>query len=81
MAPNGGSRLRLQDKVCIITGAGSGIGRASAMLFGDEGAHVVVSDIDGESAKETVALMKGRNVDAVASSTDVTDDRQAEALC
>jgi NAD(P)-dependent dehydrogenase (short-subunit alcohol dehydrogenase family) len=49
-------------------------------LFGDEGARVVVSDIDAEAAKETVALMQKRKVDAVAALTDVTDDRQAEAL-
>jgi NAD(P)-dependent dehydrogenase (short-subunit alcohol dehydrogenase family) len=45
---------RLQDKVSIVTGAGSGIGRASAVMFGREGAIVIVADINGESA-ETVA--------------------------
>jgi NAD(P)-dependent dehydrogenase (short-subunit alcohol dehydrogenase family) len=36
--------MRLKDKVCIITGGGSGIGRATALLFAHEGARVVVAD-------------------------------------
>src|SRR6184192_1500051 len=46
---------RLDAKVCLITGAGSGIGRASARLFAQEGARVVVADIDLEAAAKTVA--------------------------
>src|SRR5712691_6897913 len=46
---------RLDAKVCLITGAGSGIGQASARLFAQEGARVVVADIDFNSARETVA--------------------------
>ena len=45
---------RLEGKVCIITGAGSGIGRASAAMFAREGATVIVADIRAEPA-ETVA--------------------------
>jgi NAD(P)-dependent dehydrogenase (short-subunit alcohol dehydrogenase family) len=45
--------LRLPDKVCLITGAGSGIGRATALLFGREGAAVIVSDIDEDAAEAT----------------------------
>ena len=36
--------MRLKDKVCIITGGGSGIGRATALLFADEGARLVIAD-------------------------------------
>ena len=46
---------RLDAKVCLITGAGSGIGRASARLFAQEGARVVVADIDLEAAAKAVA--------------------------
>jgi len=46
---------RLDTKVCLITGAGSGIGQASARLFAQEGAQVVVADIDLEAAAKTVA--------------------------
>ncbi len=45
---------RLEGKVCIITGAGSGIGQASARLFAREGARVVVADIDLDAAQATV---------------------------
>jgi NAD(P)-dependent dehydrogenase (short-subunit alcohol dehydrogenase family) len=46
--------MRLQDKVCIITGAGSGIGREAALLFGREGGRVVVADLSAESGQDTV---------------------------
>lgn len=45
----------LKDKVALITGAGSGIGRATALLFAQEGASIVVSDIDPESARKVVS--------------------------
>jgi len=69
---------RLAGKVCLITGAGSGIGQASARLFAKEGALVVVADIDLRAAKATVAgKAKG---EAAAEQVDVTDEAQAVAL-
>ena len=67
---------RLDGKVCLITGAGSGIGRASAMLFGSEGARVVVADIDMDAAEQTAREMAG----AWAGRVDVTDEDETRAL-
>jgi NAD(P)-dependent dehydrogenase (short-subunit alcohol dehydrogenase family) len=72
---------RLDGKVCLITGAGSGIGRATAMLFAAEGAHLAVADIDSAAAAETV-----RRIEATAPgqaqpfTVDVTDPAETDAL-
>jgi NAD(P)-dependent dehydrogenase (short-subunit alcohol dehydrogenase family) len=71
---------RLKGKVCLITGAGSGIGQASARLFAKEGAVVVVADIDQKAAKATVAGIRKVGGEAVAELVDVTDETQTVAL-
>ena len=71
---------RLDGKVCLITGAGSGIGQASAKLFANEGAHVVVADIDLAAAGLTVAEIARSKGEAVAEQVDVTDESQTVAL-
>ena len=71
---------RLEGKVCIITGAGSGIGQASARLFAREGAKVVVADIDLDAARATVEEIGVSGGQSVAEQVDVTDQAQAEAL-
>ncbi len=71
---------RLQGKVCLITGAGSGIGQASARLFAKEGAAVVVADIDLRAARATVAGIRKTKGKAAAEQVDVTDEAQAVAL-
>lgn len=68
---------RLDGKVCVITGAGSGIGRTSAILFASEGGRVVVADIDLDSAQKTVAEIKDR---AWAAKVDVTDEAETSSL-
>src|SRR5467141_729768 len=71
---------RLDGKVCVITGAGSGIGQASARLFAREGARVVVSDVDLDAARDTAAGIEQTGGQAVAEQVDVTDQAQTVAL-
>ena len=71
---------RLDGKVCVITGAGSGIGRASALLFAAEGARVVVADIDLDAASKTVDEIRRAGAKAAAEQVDVTDEPQTLAL-
>ncbi|HET7671737.1 MAG TPA: glucose 1-dehydrogenase [Burkholderiales bacterium] len=60
--------MRLKDKVALITGAGSGIGRQAALLFSREGAKIVCVDVNEAAAKETAGMIK----DAVAVKADVS---------
>ncbi|WP_113698447.1 3-oxoacyl-ACP reductase [Nonomuraea lactucae] len=63
---------RLQDRVAVITGAGSGIGLATARRFAEEGAHVVCADVDDEAGAKAAAEVGGLYVKAdVTSETDV----------
>ena len=55
---------RLKDKVCIVTGAGQGIGRATARRLGQEGGKIVVADRVDASASETVSQLRDHGVDA-----------------
>jgi 3-oxoacyl-[acyl-carrier protein] reductase len=65
--------MRLQDKVAIITGAGRGIGQATAVKFANEGAKVVVCDLNPEWIEETVQLCKETRGDAFGYMADVRD--------
>ena len=71
---------RLKGKVCLITGAGSGIGQATARLFAREGAQVVVADVDDRGARSTVADIRKGGGEAVAEHADVTDEQDTIAL-
>lgn len=64
---------RLKDKVAFITGSGAGIGRAAASLFSEEGAKVVVSDVDETGGKETCRVINEKGNQALFVQTDVTD--------
>jgi NAD(P)-dependent dehydrogenase (short-subunit alcohol dehydrogenase family) len=71
---------RIEGKACIVTGAGSGIGRATAIRLGEEGGRVVCVDLDASAAEETAAMVDG----AEAVVADVSDPRAVErytALC
>ncbi|KAK2466448.1 hypothetical protein APHAL10511_002090 [Amanita phalloides] len=72
---------RLQDKVAIITGAGSGIGLESSLLFAQEGAHVVLVDLNPEAAQKAVNLIVERypNVRAIATKADVGKEEDVKA--
>ncbi len=72
--------MRFDDKVVIVTGAASGIGRASAVLFAREGASVVVSDVNDDAGNETVAMIADAGGAAVYAHADVSDDADASAL-
>ncbi|MFC1967513.1 SDR family NAD(P)-dependent oxidoreductase [Chloroflexota bacterium] len=63
--------MRLKGKVAIITGAGSGFGRAGALLFAKEGAKVLVADINDQGGEETVRLVKEAGGEASYIHTDV----------
>jgi NAD(P)-dependent dehydrogenase (short-subunit alcohol dehydrogenase family) len=69
--------MRLANKICIVTGAGSGIGRASALLFAAEGARVVAADIDEAAAASIVAEM---STEGLARRVDVADEGETQAL-
>lgn len=70
----------LLDKVCVITGAGSGVGRATAELFAANGAKVVVADVRDEWAQGTVDLIAATGGTAIATHCDVSDEAQVAAL-
>ncbi|HVT68369.1 MAG TPA: SDR family NAD(P)-dependent oxidoreductase [Trebonia sp.] len=67
---------RLAGKTAVITGAGSGIGRAAATLFAREGAAVAVVDLNADAAKETAALITAAGGTALAVAADVSDKAQ-----
>ncbi len=71
---------RLDGKVALITGAGGGIGRASALAFADEGAAVVAVDIDEPALAATVAAVEAAGGRAIAVIADVSNHADAEAM-
>ena len=71
---------RLADKVAVITGSGSGQGRAAALLFADEGAKVVVADINGDGAKETVAMIREKGGETIDFTVDLKQPEGVQAM-
>ncbi|MBQ0720564.1 MAG: SDR family oxidoreductase [Gammaproteobacteria bacterium] len=70
----------LEGKVGLITGAGSGIGRATSIIFADEGAKVVVCDVNEKGGEETVNLITQAGGEAIFVRCDVTDSASVEAM-
>jgi len=66
---------RLQDKVCVITGAGGGMGATAAVRFAEEGAQVAVADVDREAAEKVASEVGG-----LAVQVDVADEASVEAM-
>ncbi len=71
---------RLSGKVAIVTGAGSGIGRASAILFAKEGAKVVVADYDEKGGRETARIIAKARGNAIFVKADVSKSSDARAI-
>jgi NAD(P)-dependent dehydrogenase (short-subunit alcohol dehydrogenase family) len=72
--------VRLADKVALITGASSGIGRESALLFASEGAAIAVVDVNDSAGRETVELVKSRGGRAAYITADVSKAPDCEAM-
>ena len=70
----------LQGKTALVTGAASGIGRAVALLYGQHGAKVMVSDIDEEQGRQVVAQLKAAGAEARFCTADVGDPAQCARL-
>lgn len=72
--------MRLNNKIALITGSGSGIGRTTALLFAKEGAKVAVVDISEEGGKQTVANIQEQGGDAIFIKADVTRAEDVEKM-
>lgn len=72
--------MKLNDRIVVVTGAGSGIGRACAVEFAKEGAKVIVADINLHGAEETVKQINEANGTAIAFETDVSKPESVKQL-
>lgn len=72
--------MRLKDKVALITGAGSGIGKETALLFAKEGARIIVVDINESSGNQTVKEIEQIQGDSMFIKVDVTDENSVNQM-
>ena len=70
----------LKDKVALVTGASSGIGRAIALVLAREGAKIVAADLNREGGEETAKLVRDQGGEALCVVSDVTRPEEAESL-
>src|SRR5688572_6219191 len=75
-----GMANRLRGKVALITGAGAGMGREAALLFAEEGAQIVVADIDKAAALETVKQVEAGGGEALAVAGDVAVEADVQRM-
>jgi len=71
---------RLENKVALITGGGSGLGRAAAIKFAQEGAKVVVGDVSEEISEKTVSLIRENGGEAISVRADVSNSSEVQAM-
>lgn len=74
----GGMMMLLSDRVAIITGGASGMGRSSAVLFAEEGCDVAIIDIKMDEANKTLNMVKDKGRDGLALKCDITDSSQVK---
>src|SRR5207253_5395785 len=79
-SPRRAQVVKLQGLVAVITGAGSGIGRASALAFGEQGACVLAADLNAASVDETAEQVRAAGGNADTAQVDVTNADQVEAM-
>ena len=71
--------MKLKDKVCIVTGAASGIGKEIALTYAREGGRVAIADLNQAAAEATATEIRSQGFAAMAVAADVTDEAQVEA--
>ena len=71
---------RLTDQVAVVTGGARGIGAGIASVLAEEGARVVIADLDGEDGESTAAALRARGLEALAVATDVSDRKSVDAM-
>src|SRR5882672_9240754 len=79
LGPRVRGRMKLKDRIALVTGGGSGLGRAISLLFAEEGAHVIVNELRLETAEQTVSSLKGP-AGGRAIQADVADSAQVKAM-
>lgn len=72
--------FRLDNKIALITGSGSGIGREIALLYAKQGAHVIIADIQLEAARTVVGEIEAQDGNAQAVELNVADEAQVQAI-